>query len=262
MTNKTRRMVGAGMAVTAILGTWTVLAESVPVAASADVSVLSAYVWRGQVLSDEGVVQPAMTITKGGFAANVWGNVNLTDGATTPDPDLSEVDLTLSYTKTLGAVTLAGGVIDYSFPNQTLAGDAGGVGYPGTREVYASASLGGCPLTPAVTVYYDFDEVEGVYSVASLTYSTKLADNLTLTASGSLAYGTEDYNAAYFGVADDALNDALVTLSAGYAVTPSLTITPTVQYAWLPDSDIEDAANGLYQDKDQLFGGLKASYTF
>ncbi|HEY8241739.1 MAG TPA: hypothetical protein VIH35_09845, partial [Kiritimatiellia bacterium] len=43
-------------------------AEESAVSASIDVPVLSAYVWRGQVLNDEGVLQPSATISKNGFA--------------------------------------------------------------------------------------------------------------------------------------------------------------------------------------------------
>jgi hypothetical protein len=62
-----------------------------------DVPVLSAYVWRGQVLVDDPVVQPTFTVAKGGFSINWWGNFNLDDNATGDDFEFSEHDITLSY---------------------------------------------------------------------------------------------------------------------------------------------------------------------
>ena len=43
-----------------------------------DLSVQSAYIWRGMVLNDEPVFQPSVTVWSGGFSASVWGNVNMT----------------------------------------------------------------------------------------------------------------------------------------------------------------------------------------
>jgi hypothetical protein len=50
-------------------------AEEESPSASADVAILSKYVWRGQELSrDSIVIQPSMTISYKGFSGNLWGN--------------------------------------------------------------------------------------------------------------------------------------------------------------------------------------------
>jgi hypothetical protein len=244
-------------------GTTGFAGEAITVGASADLSALSAYVWRGQVLNDEAVLQPAATITKGGFALNTWGNFNLTDAATGDGAEFSEVDLTLSYSRAVGPATLGAGWIEYLFPNQTLvAADGTGVGYPGTREVYLSASVSSLPVVPSLAVYYDFGEADSFYAVASLAHGAKLADALSLGLSASLGYAAADYNAFYFGVADDALNDANFGVSLAWSPCPCLTVTPAYQYTLLVDSDIEDGAAGLYKDKDQAIVSLKATYAF
>jgi hypothetical protein len=232
-------------------------AEEIKVGASADLSILSAYVWRGQVLNDEAVIQPAATITKGGFALNTWGNFNLTDEAT-GDAEFSEVDLTLSYSRAVGPVTIGAGLIEYLFPNQTLMEE----GYPGTREGYLSATFSSLPVVPALAVYYDFGEADSFYALASLAYSAKLGETLSLGLNASLGYGAADYNAFYFGVDEAALNDANFGISLAVTPSASLTVTPAYQYTMLVDSDIEDAAAGLYKDKDQSIFSLKATYTF
>jgi hypothetical protein len=258
---KTKRVL-AGLAV-CLTGALGFAAEDVKVGASGDLTALSAYVWRGQVLNDEAVIQPAATIAKGWFALNAWGNFNLTDAATGDSAEFSEVDLTLSYNRAVGPATLGAGLIEYLFPNQTLvAADGTGAGYPGTREAYLSASLPGLPVVPSVTVYYDFGEADSFYALGALAYSAKLADAVSLGLSTSLGYAAADYNAFYFGVDEAALNDANFGASLAWSPCSCLTVTPAYQYTMLVDSDIEDGAAGLYKDKDGAIVSLKATYTF
>ena len=228
-------------------------AAPTPPTALAEATVANGYIWRGQVLNKEAVLQPSFTVGKGAFTINTWGNVNLTDAVTEDAPDLSELDLTFGYSKTLGTVALGCGLVEYSLPNTT---------YAGTREVYATIGLPTLLIVPTLSVYYDFDEADGVYGSLALTYSHSLSDKATLALFTSLGAATSDYNSYYFGVDDNALNDVNAGASLTIAVTKSLTVTPAVQYTALADSDIKDGAAGLYAEKDFVLGSLKASYTF
>ncbi|MEI6786952.1 MAG: TorF family putative porin [bacterium] len=224
-----------------------------PPTAVAEATVLNGYVWRGQVLNNEAVLQPSFTLGKGAFTINTWGNMNLTDAVTEDAPDLSELDLTFGYSKTVGAVALGTGLVEYTFPNTTFGG---------TREVYASVGLPTLPIIPSLSVYYDFDEADGFYGVFSLAYSHSIAEKVTLSLFASLGAATANYNSFYFGVDENALNDMNVGASLSIPVTKSLTITPGVQYTALPDSAIKDGAAGLYKDSEFVAGSLKASYVF
>lgn len=224
-----------------------------PPTALAEATLANGYVWRGQVYNDEAVVQPSFTLGKGPFSINTWGNYNLTDSITEDAPDFSELDLTFAYSKTVGNVALGAGLIEYSFPNGTV---------PSTREVYATVGLPTLLIVPTLSVYYDFDEADGFYGTFALTYSHSIADKATLALFASLGAATSDYNAFYFGVEEDALNDLNAGASLAIPVTKSLTITPAVQYTALPDSKIEEGATGLYKDKDFVLGSIKASYAF
>ena len=241
----------------------TVAAEEIKVGAYADINLLSAYVWRGQVLNNEAVLQPSATITKGGFAINLWGNYNYTDRATGKSREYSEIDLTVSYSRAFGPVTLGAGCIEYLFPNQTLV-DANGVGtgYPGTREVYLSASLPGLPVVPSLTVYYDYGEADSLYASGSLAYTAKFNDALCMNLNASLGYGAEGYNSFYFGINEAALNDGNIGVSMTWTVCPNLSLTPAYQYTMLVDQDIESAAAVLYKDRDQSVFSVKATFTF
>ena len=249
-----------------VMGVWCMAAgaawaeEAAPLGAGLDVPALSAYVWRGQTLNDKPVVQPSLTVSKAGFALNSWANYNC-DGAY--QGDFSEVDLTASYSKSLGPVALGAGVVQYLFPNQTLAvADGEDVAYPGTCEIYASAGLPDMPLAPTLTVYRDVDEIDGTYAVLGAGHAFELTDKISLAASASLGAADADYNAGYFGVDDAALNDLVVGLALPVAVWENLTVKPAVSCVYLPDSDVRAAAETVYGEKEAVVGSLTASCAF
>lgn len=231
-----------------------VVAEEPAVGASASVPLVSSYVWRGQVLNDEAAVQPSIAVEKGGFGFSTWGSYNLTDDAANGNnEDFSEVDLTLSYARTVGQVELEGGVIDYLFPNTELVS---------TRELYLSAGYTGLPVTPSVAMYYDVKEVDGFYATAGLSYSLAMCEKCTLDTGVSLGYGSSDYNAYYFQVDDEALNDLSAVASLTYAMTEKLSVTPGVAYSMMLDDEIKDAAEALYGDDQKLVGSVSVNYVF
>lgn len=239
-------------------------ADDGAVSAGLDLPVLSGYVWRGQVLNDEAVVQPSLTVTKGGLSLNTWGNFNLTDEFSEEgDQEFTEVDLTVSYAGSVGPVGYGVGVVEYLFPHQTLgAGTPDATSYPGTREVYATLSLSDLPVVPTLSGYYDVDEADGLYLSLGLAYSADLGGKATLGLSGLVGYATSDDNAFYYGVDDAAFNDASVGATLSFSPVESLTITPGVQYVTLIDDDIKDAAAAIYKDDSAVVGSLKASYAF
>lgn len=235
--------------------------------ANASLSLLSGYVWRGQVNSDEAVAQPSFTAkSASGLSLNAWANMDLTDNnsvtlydadgaASTKDADKEfwEYDLTLAYALPLkGPVSASIGAIQYTFP---VLGTS-------TREVYGTLAANTL-LTPTLSVYYDFDAAEGFYGNIGIGHSFTLAEPLTLGLNASIGYGTADYNDFYFGVDDDAMNDVNVGATLGYAATKSLTISASVTYTTLPDGDISDGALAIgYDDDSIVVYGVAASYNF
>ena len=80
-------------------------AEEDALSALGDVAIHSAYVRRGRQLNDEPVLQPALTVTKGGFSVKALHNLNLTAKDEADDPLAStETDITLSYAVSLEKV--------------------------------------------------------------------------------------------------------------------------------------------------------------
>jgi uncharacterized protein (TIGR02001 family) len=236
-------------------------AEGLETGVSVDVPVLSAYVWRGQVLVDEPVVQPGLTGTIGGFSVNAWSSMNL-DGTET-DGEFTEMDWTVSYAQAVGPVELGLGVVQYTFPNSTIEAEDGTVSaFPGTVEVFASVGATDLILGPALTVYYDIDAIEGLYAVLSAGHSFELSDKVALELSASLGFGDKDYNTGYFGYDKAALNDLVFGAALPIAITENISLTPTLSYMLLPDSDLGDAAKAAYGEKDSVYGGVTLSCAF
>lgn len=245
-----------------------VMAGGAGVAAAAtgsfSLSPMSGYMWRGQYYSDEAVLQPSITASDdSGFSINVWGNLDLTDNNNAYDEtgalvterkdEFTELDLTLSYALPLeGPIGLTLGFIQYTFPAYSLS----------TREFYATI-VGKTLLNPTLSIYGDIDAAEGLYGNFGLSHSFALAEKLTLGLSASIGYGTEKYNAFYFGVEDDLVNDVNAGATLTYAVTAKFSLAALATFTTLIDSDIEDGALAIgYDDTEAVVGGITATYTF
>lgn len=241
-------------------------AEAAALSASLDVPVLSAYVWRGQVLNDEAVLQPTFSISKGGFSINWWGNFNLTDNATGDEAEFSEHDITISYDTTcpLTGAGISLGIVQYDFPNVGLADADGNLSLVNdTREAFLGVSFGDVLLAPSVTVYYDFKEADGFYGSLGVSHSLALDDKISLDLGATLGAATSDWGDFYFGDAEG-LTDYSVSVSLPIALCDTLTITPAVAYtALLGDAKDAVEATGLYYgEKDYVVGSLTASFAF
>ncbi len=202
-----------------------------------DLTYKSHYVWRGINLTDDPVFQPSLTFAWKGLSVNFWGNMDLTD-VNGNRREFNEADVTVSYGGEAGSVSYEVGVIRYHFPNTP---------FPGTTEVYGAVGLD-LPLSPTLTVYYDCDEADGYY--ATLGVGHTFEDLVTLSetcsmsceVSASVAYADADYNAFYFGVADSAFVDALVSIGFPVAIGDHVTITPSASYSNILDGTLAAAA--------------------
>lgn len=184
-------------------GAWAVLAAAVALAAPAaapaaevayELGFASAYVWRGIALTDGPVFQPAVRIAHGsGVALELWGNVDLDD-----DNDLAgeigEVRITVDFGRRLGAFELGGGLTEYLFPNTP---------YPGTREVYLRAALHAV-VTPKLELFYDFDEIEGLYARLSFAWERPLGPDWRSTLEASAAHAESGFSLSGEGGPHDA----------------------------------------------------------
>jgi uncharacterized protein (TIGR02001 family) len=246
--------------------------------ASFEASLLTHYVWRGQVLNDRPVAQNSFTLSSSqGFYAGVWANADLTDrnrsveededGNVThvfnPDRKCSEFDSYAGYEyapdDSLFGVDV--NVTHYSFTEPD--GD--------TDEAAAKAWLNlplfgeAVTLSPFVSAVCDFSEADGFYYSAGAeaeAIALNNAESLLLDLSVSAGYGDSDYNAYYFEYDKAGWNDLTASTTLSYQLNDLLTLKGTVSYSILLDSHIADAARTLYWDDEALTAGLGAELTF
>ncbi|MBM4103746.1 MAG: hypothetical protein FJ263_06805 [Planctomycetes bacterium] len=252
---------------------------------------MSKYIWRGQLLNDDYVMQPSVGASYGGLSASLWGNVDMTNYHRQRDGggvsyghsnewEFTEYDWTIGYAdKIPGSDILkySVGVIYYYFPSGT---DEGILAHD-TTEVYAGLGLDTF-LSPTVTLYRDIDEFDGTYAAFSVSHAIEKIFELSpdmpvgMTASASVGWGSASYNKGYWDSTQtfekgSSLQD--LTVSVGFpVVVMGWTVTPSVNYVTLLDSDIRktDAySNGSIAGhstnktcSDYFFTGLTLSRSF
>ncbi len=234
-----------------MLGVSATFAEGPNVSGSASVGIFSNYVWRGQKLSNSYVIQPSVGITYNGFGANLWANY---DSDYEDNGEHTETDLTL----------------DYSFGYDKFSFDAGYIYYAlegadDTQEVYLSVSYD-IMLNPTLTIYYDFDEGEGAFVVASISHDFELPYNSTLSLGASASYNINNKVMGYDLSGDDFSNfyNGEVSASVSFPVWKAITIEPSLAYSFPISNDAEDAIKAISDDgdKDILYGGVTITLSF
>ena len=228
------------LGIVGMASTGTVLAEDKPTA-DASVALLSKYVWRGYELSkDSLVIQPSVTVRYKGFAVNLWGNLDTDDVNMTTDTfNWNETDFTLSYD---GAYEKLGYSIGYIYYD--VEGDD-------SQEIYAGLSYD-ILLSPALTVYRDFDNFKGYYVNLGIGHSFSITDKYALDLGASAGY----YN--YDDTSYSALHDGMLSASMTFPVNKYLSVTPEVYYSFPLSDDAEDI-EGI---DNNFYGGLSASFAF
>ncbi len=249
-----------------------------PVSASADISIMSRYVWRGYVLSDSSLVaQPSVTVGYKGFGINLWGNLddgyNDGDVTTKDDSNFNETDLTLSYDWTFDKFSFGVGYIYYGLE-----------GAEDTQELYYTVSYDTI-LSPTLTIYYDIDTVPGAYMLFGVSHSIPWSDEVSLDLSASVSYYSSTSMYEYGGpdgsIALDgetigypkrtysAFHDANITASMTFPVDSHISITPSLSYTFgISDkarthiaAKNKEAFSSVYEHC-QVYGGVTVSLGF
>jgi len=243
-----RSLVALALAALALVGFAAAAHAEVEKSASADVSFMSNYVWRGQKLSEDWVIQPSVSLGYGGFGVNLWANY---DGDA---EEHTETDYTLSYGRSIGKVSLKGGYIYYALE-----------GIPDTQEFFVSAGVD-VPLQPSLTFYYDVEEGNGGFLVASIGHSFELPKgvSLGLGASASVNFDNKVMGPGEDGSEFTGLYNGEVSAALSIPISEDISITPKAAYSFPLSDDAEFAIESISFDADSdiFYGGVTLAVSF
>ena len=243
-----------------------------------DLSVLSAYIWRGQELSrDSVVVQPAVTVSYKGFSLNVWGNLDTRPYSAADAKyaaNYTETDYTISYSKKFGILQVTPGYIYYGLG----APYAGGTAPLDSQELFLTLGLDTI-LSPTLTAYKEIDHYRQWYFLLGVSHVFEFNKivSLKLAASASYLLSTDEttyakYDSNSLPTTDKYNNfhDGTASVSLPIAAYKTLSVTPTISYVFplCDDARYEMKGRGLQglnpsdRDSSYLYGGVTLSYTF
>lgn len=249
--------------VTLILGGIDVRAEEEKPAASADAGVFSKYVWRGYELSDDSIViQPSVTVGYKGFGLNLWGNLDTDVDDNSDEHQFNETDMTLSYDRSFGPVSLGVGYIYYGLD-----------GADDSEELYLSICYDTL-LSPTLTIYREIAHLPGWYLSFGASHSFDLCKEITLDLAGSVGYyyyedadDGPEYDSNLNATAEKYQNfhDGLVSVGLTIPFEKYFTLNPMVAYSFPLSSKADDHIAGtsnFSNDSDYFYGGLTLSISF
>ena len=212
---------------------------------SADISVSSAYVWRGFKLDGDPVIQPGIYISSYGVTLSAWGDF----ASGTGDYGLKqeEFDYAVDYTYKFDKISLSAGYTYYDFPSSKTH----------SREFYIGTGMD-IPLSPTLTLYHDYGKEEcgggnGNYIVLAASHSVPIGKSpVSMNLSGHIGYNNELFIEGKGG-------DAALGMGLTIPLTEKLTFNPNVNYS-MPFGDLEDSNDGG-QD-NEFYGGFTLAYSF
>jgi hypothetical protein len=230
-------------------------AVEVDLKVKSNVKVSSAYLWRGQILNDEAVIQPSVTMQAENFSLKVWGTWDLTDVEGSSERTRADVELDYSVVQTKQLFNM--GAIAYIYYDTPGSKD--------TFEVLFDYALL-VPLMPSFTVYYDFGEINGFYGKIGVAHSFELLENkLFLDINASVGGADEEYADKVFSISADeengieayvpeksALLDFTAKASLPVKVREKMRLIPEIKYMTLLDSEIRDAMADAGFDNDEM----------
>jgi uncharacterized protein (TIGR02001 family) len=245
-----KKMVPIGIVLLlAVIVVGTPALAAIDVEGDAYVGYYDKYLWRGFDLSGgTPVVQGGMDLSAKGFTLSYWSNIQTKDdvvlGSDVNAGNVTETDITLDYTfSPVEKLTVSVGTIWYALD-----------GLDDTKEAYLGLSLDTI-LEPAVKVYYDYDQCDedGLFYTASVGHSFEVNDALSVSLGALVSYNQESDYAV--GDYSDWHNYEL-SVSADYAVTDQISISPSFLYSDAISDDAKDSIDS------EVLGGIAVTLSF
>jgi len=208
------------------------------ISASAEATWGNKYIFRGIAYTDDFTLFPGVSVGAKGLSLTYWGAIDQSG-----DSDYVESDYGIDYTvDAMEKLSVTGGYLYYDLPTPD-AGDGK------TQEVFLTATYDTI-LSPTVSWYWDFDDVEGHYlSVGgshSWSYGKRLGrPDLAVDFSASLGFSVE-----YTNQDESGLNDVLLGAALPVPLNDYAQLTGLIQYS-IALEEVDDAGG----DDELFFGG-------
>lgn len=235
-----------------------------------ELDALSQYNFRGQVFSDEPVIQSGARVglaTKdgGNLVVDYFGNTETREdngNAWLPDGHagkFSNVELQAAYSRRVGDFDITGGLTSYILPN--------GLEFPNgergeTVELFVSASTEVAGVVPSLVVHYDIDEVEDVYATVGVGKTLSLAEKLSLELNGQLAYSGEDASLWTYGIDVSGISDARVSAELNYDWDANTLLRAGINGSRIVDSELRDWFDILSIEQDNVWANIGITWLF
>jgi hypothetical protein len=191
----------------------------------------SQYVWRGQSVTDDPVIQPTISASYKNLTFSSWGNLETTK-VNDNRWKFTETDFTIDYSsyfsKEMPKIGYSFGLINYDFPNTD---------FDNTTELYAGINVE-MFLNPYMKVFRDIDEVDGTYVSVGVSESLVWG----LEGAASLGWGDRGYNDSYWSKSSSRVNDLVLSISRPIEFK-GMEITPSLSYISLMDKDLGSIGN-------------------
>ncbi len=225
--------------------------------AAAGTAYSSRYVWRGQLLNDDPVMHPDLTLSFGKLSLNAWGSINTRNvlGTDNEAYRFQEIDWILNYAfEPSEDLSLDAGVIRYDFP---------GTGFSSTTEIYGKLGFPNLPLSPLAELYHDVDEAGGLYGRLGVSKEFEINDCLTAALGAKAGWGNKRYHKFYLGGLDESdASDFELSASLTWAATEKLSVSALASYTNFLATHTRKAAVATYGDQDVYTFGTRVAFEF
>lgn len=244
-----------------------------------DVKVATAHLWRGQILNDKAVIQPSVTVTAGEWALNLWGTWDIDE--TTNSSARQRIDAGLEYSWMNDNHILTPGLTAYIYHDAGYGQEQDDTVEASLEYTYLVIQPGTqnkpekLVLVPSLRINYDFGEIDGFYSSLTLQRSFDLVEEqMELSLRLEIGAANENYAQAKFsypatGTSTNAFTpdgagftDITLTAETPIALNETWSVTPSLKFMTLLDSDIKDAAEAAGEETEETALAITVSAQF
>ena len=216
-----------------------------------DSTVLSRFVWRGEMWTDDPVLWQTVTLRYGGFRYYNFFNVDLTD-INNDKFECNEYDFILDYSIKIGRISIAPGLLRFTSPTNFFK----------TTTKITCAIKTDYFLSPSLRLRFDPEGTKGSYYILDLSQSIQLKHPFKeIGLYASLGASQPRYYRKYLdkGIS---LTDMLLGVNLPLYLGKGCTLSPLVEFTSLLDNSVRNAQFDTGAKKDAFTYGITFSKMF